>query len=346
MKDYYAILGVLPTAEDFLIKAAYRAKAQNYHPDKWKGSANEANQKMGEINEAYSVLGDVEKRKAYDRNLAHSGSVFSEQSSQQHGNTKNGPEAEDVVGEFFRRAKQSSEWAEKSKTKSEQQKTASSTSKNQSQQQKQQAKPSFSEAKFKEYPHNQPDPPTPSKKQTDYSLERRLTFWLLIWLFLLAGIWYVYTAQKPSPIAPNNSFTAQVAPSGDVSSIDILKVPMALDVFNAATLLLKSSYTNTEGLVTRNPPSADSDVISAYFQTIDYFFNLAPIQLEHGLLNWELKGWEGIQKIHFYSHEGIGCESTPIEKIRLCIFEPTKGFICTQRETGKVYKSICAGALE
>lgn len=66
MKDYYRILGVLDDAEDIVIKAAYRALAQRYHPDKWAGSKDEATKKMAEINEAFDVLSDPAKRKAYD----------------------------------------------------------------------------------------------------------------------------------------------------------------------------------------------------------------------------------------------------------------------------------------
>ena len=66
MNDYYRILGVLDDAEDIVIKAAYRALAQRYHPDKWTGSKDEATKKMADINEAFSVLSDPAKRKAYD----------------------------------------------------------------------------------------------------------------------------------------------------------------------------------------------------------------------------------------------------------------------------------------
>ncbi len=73
MKDYYATLGVTPQAEDIVIKAAYRALAQRYHPDRFAGSANEANRKMAEINEAYGVLSDPVKRKAYDAEYQQAG---------------------------------------------------------------------------------------------------------------------------------------------------------------------------------------------------------------------------------------------------------------------------------
>jgi len=66
MKDYYRILGVLDDAEDIIIKAAYRALAQRYHPDKWSGNQDEATKRMAEINEAYSVLSDTSRRKKYD----------------------------------------------------------------------------------------------------------------------------------------------------------------------------------------------------------------------------------------------------------------------------------------
>jgi hypothetical protein len=66
-KNYYRTLGVLPTAELIVIKAAYRALATKYHPDKWTGEKSTAEQKMREINEAYEVLSDSKSREQYDR---------------------------------------------------------------------------------------------------------------------------------------------------------------------------------------------------------------------------------------------------------------------------------------
>lgn len=66
--DYYAILGILPSAEGVVIKAAYKALSQRYHPDKYTGPEDEANEKMKLLNEAYSVLSDSIKRKEYDGN--------------------------------------------------------------------------------------------------------------------------------------------------------------------------------------------------------------------------------------------------------------------------------------
>lgn len=66
MKDYYQVLGVSRNASDQEIKQAYRKLARMYHPDINPGD-KKAEARFKEINEAYEVLSDKEKREKYDR---------------------------------------------------------------------------------------------------------------------------------------------------------------------------------------------------------------------------------------------------------------------------------------
>lgn len=66
-KDYYSVLGVPRNASDEEIKKAYRKLAMQYHPDRNPGKEKWANEKFKEINEAYGVLGDPQKRRQYDQ---------------------------------------------------------------------------------------------------------------------------------------------------------------------------------------------------------------------------------------------------------------------------------------
>ena len=65
-RDYYEILGVDKNADDDAIKRAYRTMAKKYHPDLHPGDA-EAEKSFKEVNEAYSVLSDPDKKAKYDR---------------------------------------------------------------------------------------------------------------------------------------------------------------------------------------------------------------------------------------------------------------------------------------
>lgn len=64
-KDYYSVLGVPATATEAEVKKAYRKLASKLHPDVSKEA--DAESRFKTVNEAYEVLGDAAKRKAYDK---------------------------------------------------------------------------------------------------------------------------------------------------------------------------------------------------------------------------------------------------------------------------------------
>ena len=82
LKNYYFVLGVMPTAPQAVIRAAYRALCQIYHPDKYEGDKQHGEMLLVEFNEAWAVLSDPVRRREYDKRLAGGMNSFDESSGE------------------------------------------------------------------------------------------------------------------------------------------------------------------------------------------------------------------------------------------------------------------------
>ena len=90
-RDYYEVLGVDKNASEQDIKKAFRKLAMMYHPDRNK--AKDAEAKFKEINEAYSVLSDKQKRATYDQ--------FGHDGLNQQGFSSSSFDPFDIFNQFF-----------------------------------------------------------------------------------------------------------------------------------------------------------------------------------------------------------------------------------------------------
>lgn len=112
-KDYYDILGVRPTAKQSEIELAFKGRRTQYHPDKYAGTDPEtirwATEKMQEVNEAYQVLSDIDRRRSYDArrndwrndNSARASSDSSHRDFQQSNANQTGRKSEPFILDYL-----------------------------------------------------------------------------------------------------------------------------------------------------------------------------------------------------------------------------------------------------
>jgi molecular chaperone DnaJ len=98
-RDYYEVLGVARDADEQDVKSAYRKLALKYHPDRNPGDAA-AEERFKEAAEAYSVLGDAEKRTRYDR-FGHAGVTGPAAGGGPGFNPDIFADFSDILGDFF-----------------------------------------------------------------------------------------------------------------------------------------------------------------------------------------------------------------------------------------------------
>ena len=94
VKDYYQVLGLTPEAPTEEIRTAYRKLAKANHPDKHKGDPAYV-EKFKDIQEAYDVLSDAEKRKEYDAQLARQKSYNKKDAKKSTANKKSDKSSND-----------------------------------------------------------------------------------------------------------------------------------------------------------------------------------------------------------------------------------------------------------
>ena len=101
-KDYYGILGVKPDVDNDEIRRAFRKKALQFHPDRNKNP--DAAERMGEVNEAYAVLSEPEKRRNYDLMRHRFGASAQDQFREKysHEDIFEGSDIQDVFEELSR----------------------------------------------------------------------------------------------------------------------------------------------------------------------------------------------------------------------------------------------------
>lgn len=103
--DCYKILGIPETADSTQIKKAYREKVKLYHPDSYPNLSNSEKSKMedtlNQINSAYEILSNEEKRKDYDLSRKQQQKQYDDNSYSQHSNNSTKKENEYSKTDYF-----------------------------------------------------------------------------------------------------------------------------------------------------------------------------------------------------------------------------------------------------
>ena len=99
-KNYYEILEVSKNASKEVIEKAYKALVKKYHPDLRAGEENEIeDERIREINEAYEVISDENKRKAYDLEMQNDAKETEDEDSNEENNNQKEKEVEEEINE-------------------------------------------------------------------------------------------------------------------------------------------------------------------------------------------------------------------------------------------------------
>lgn len=99
-KDYYGVLGITPKATQAQVKDAYLSQSLRWHPDRNKGNEEEAHVNFTIVSEAYSVLGNYERRRKYDKGMFREHGLHGARPSER--DTRRADESARDFDQFFR----------------------------------------------------------------------------------------------------------------------------------------------------------------------------------------------------------------------------------------------------
>jgi hypothetical protein len=239
-KDYYRILQVHPTAEQEVIKSAYDRLARKYHPDLNKDP--KANQLMKDINEAYEVLRNLERRRRYHpvwlqkRNSARS-STDSDRRAQDA--EKQAREAREREQEAVRKAKEAEERAKEAELRA-------MRAEYQSQQSKQSEQPVYRDAhQTKGESLNRPKGHISKLSRWLFSIAGLLFLFLLVAFIIIIKTSFFHKSEKVTQAPITTSLFSSALPDVKIQSVYLPE--------NARMSFVDIKYTNILTIVNHEP---------------------------------------------------------------------------------------------